>query len=85
MTESLVRVRLLGQCTVRGGALYNPGDCAAFAPEVAGDLLHRGIAELLDEEESPMPATPATKAPDRPPKDKMIHRLQPWTKGGQRT
>lgn len=84
MTENPVRVRLLGQCTVRGGALYNPGECAAFAPEVAEDLLHRGIAELLDEEDSPMPATPAKKAPETPLVDKMIHRAQSWTKGGRR-
>ena len=33
--REVIRVRLLGRSVVRGGALYNAGEIAAFSPEIA--------------------------------------------------
>lgn len=80
-----VRLRLLGRCAVRGGALYNQGEIAAFSPETAEELLAVGAAELVEPsepEEPDMPAKPADKALQEPTAHKQIR----WApnKGGRR-
>lgn len=83
--STTIRLRLLGRCAVRGGALYNQGEIAAFSPETAEELLAAGIAEIVappEKEETDMPARPAnSKAVHEPPADKQIR----WApnKGGR--
>lgn len=55
----LVTIRLLQGCVVPNGACYNAGEEVGFPPDVAEDLVARGVAR------------PA-KAPDGPPADKMV-------------
>ena len=83
MTD-LVPVLLRVAFHMRGGALYQAGETATFAPDVADWLIGRGIARPLvpdtaseNPQESPMPA----KALDKAPKDTMIKRA-PIKKGG---
>lgn len=85
MSDNLIRLRLLGPARVRGGALYNAGEVAAFAPEIAEEFLSAGIAEIVpspEEEESEMAKKPANeKAIHQPPAHKQIK----WSpnKGGR--
>ena len=62
----LVRLEMLEALRSATGARWGPGERAAFPPEVADDLIKRGIAR-------PAPPRPA-KAPDGPEADKMIAR-----------
>lgn len=80
MNEQLTKVRLLGRLQIPGGAMFNPGEGCAFAPDIAADLIRRGIAEIVEtQEESEMPAK---KALEKAPVDKMI-KFAP-NKGGKR-
>ncbi len=78
MSDNLIRLRLLGPCRVRGGALYNAGEVAAFTPEIAEEFLRAGAAEVVKleevtEEESDMSKKPANeKAIHQPPAHKQI-------------
>lgn len=82
-------IRLRAAFRQRGGALYQPGECAAFPADLAARLVAAHLAEDVeetaedtDEEDAPMPAQPAKRGPGRPPKDKMVHR-SPFVKGGR--
>ena len=85
--SNVIRMRLLGRCVVRGGALYNKGEVAAFSPEVAEELFSAGVAEVVpspEEEEPDMPAKPAnSKSLQGPPAHKQI-KWAPMHKGGRR-
>jgi len=83
--SDVIRMRLLGRCVVRGGALYNKGEVAAFSPEMAEELVSAGVAEVvvpLEEEESEMSKPANGKALHQPPAHKQIK----WApnKGGRR-
>ena len=88
MSDNLIRLRLLGPCRVRGGALYNAGEVAAFTPEIAEEFLRAGAAEVVElveetEEDPEMTKKPANeKALQQPPAHKQI-RYAP-NKGGRR-
>ena len=67
-------MRFRARATVRGSALYMPGEVAAFQPELAEALVRDGHAELLEpeaeaEEDDGMAA-------ERPPKDKMVKKAK---------
>ena len=57
-----VTVRLLAPVTSQLGGHWNAGELVGFAPEIASGLITRGVAERLE----------ISKAPDRPPADKMM-------------
>ena len=86
--SDLIRLRLLGPCRVRGGALYNAGEVAAFSPEIAEEFLRAGAAEVVEleeetEEDPEMAKKPANeKAIHQPPAHKQVK----WApnKGGRR-
>lgn len=60
-----MRLRLTARVFARSGGLFAAGEIVAFAPDVAADLLARGVGVVaLD------PIT--AKAPEAPPADKMI-------------
>ena len=84
--SELIRLRLLGPARVRGGALYNAGEVAAFSPDVAEQFLSAGIAEIVEqdeEENSEMSPRPANgKALHQPPAHKQIKEAP--NKGGRR-
>lgn len=64
----LVSVELTDRLQVRGGGLLLRGEVAAFAPDVAEDLIARGLARAV------------RKAPEAPPADKMVKRREVTTK-----
>jgi len=78
MSDNLILLRLLGPCRVRGGALYNAGEVAAFTPEIAEEFLRAGAAEVVEsdtetEEDPEMEKKPANaKAIHQPPAHKQI-------------
>ena len=74
MSEQLTTVRLLGRLQIPGGAMLNARERCILAADVAEDLISRGAAEPIQQE---------SKAPDRPPADKMIH-FGPVRKGDKR-
>ena len=60
---------------------YNTGEEASFADAQAEQLVRRGVAIFVDppppvEVEDPAPPSVATKAPSRPPADKMARPSQ---------
>ena len=57
-----VTVRLLAPVMSQTGGHWNTGEIVGFAPEIASALIARGVAERIE----------ISKAPDRPPADKMI-------------
>ena len=84
--REVIRVRLLGRSVVRGGALYNAGEIAAFPPEIAEELVSVGAAEVVEpneeNEEGDMAKKPAKpKAVTEPP----VHKQIKWApnKGGR--
>ena len=67
-------MRFRARATVRGSALYMPGEVAAFQPELAEAFVRDGHAELLEpeaEEEAEAEEDDGMAA-ERPPKDKMV-------------
>lgn len=81
--EQETMVRLRSNLTVRGGARFNTGETISLDSAMAQRLLSTGLAELPPQPPSEKePTMPASKAPDRPPNDKMVHQA-PWKKGGR--
>ena len=64
MTADKVIVRFIKSHTE--GALFNAGEIAGFEPDIARDLVSKGIAILHDSglgEGVPLPSTPAAPEP----------------------
>jgi len=81
--DDLTTVRLRSNLTVRGGARFNSGETISLDSAMAQVLVDTGIAELSPQRTAEKePTMPASKAPDRPPNDKMVHQA-PWRKGGR--
>ena len=66
MVEDVVTVKLLAPVTNRIGGGWNCGEEVGFSPEIALDLIGRGVAEAVASPE------PAAKAPAGPTLDKMV-------------
>lgn len=64
-------IRLREPFQVRGGALYSPGQTAAFEPWLAEALIKQRIADPVEPEAEGMVA-PATRAYPEPPNHKMV-------------
>lgn len=84
--STTVRLRLLGRYAVRGGALYNQGEIAAFSPEIAEELLSIGAAELVEPSEQEEPDMPARPANNKALQEPTAHKQIRWApnKGGRR-
>jgi len=81
--DDLTTVRLRSNLRVRGGAHHNKGDVIGIDQSIAKKLVASGLAEHVPQpQESEELTMPASKAPDRPPNDKMVHQA-PWKKGGR--
>lgn len=80
-----MEVRFLGprSTLVPGGPQYHPGEVADIRDDLAARFLRAGWAELPDAPAKKPPAEAESKAPARPPQDKMIHR-PPVQKGPAR-
>lgn len=64
--EPIVELELLARLQGRAGQLWLPGERAGFSPEIADDLVERGIARRVEQ------APAGAKAPDHAEKDKML-------------
>ena len=70
----MTRVEFRSKVTLHGGPQYNPTEQADLTEDIAHRLVGLGLATIVV-------AAPTPKAPQYPPKDKMIHR-PPEQKGG---
>ena len=73
-----MRVRFARKVALPGGPLYHPGEVADLSEESARLVLGLGLAVSTSAigmtETVGMTVKPSSKAPERPPVDKMIHR-----------